>query len=507
MVTNQEIRLEEVFKTSGIPTYTYVDPQKYSELILNLRTPGRGLVVEGPSGIGKTTAVETALRKLGLPVTRLSARKPEDIEYIQMLPSIKNAGVVLVDDFHRLPSETRTSIADFMKTLADAESKDTKVIVLGINRAGDNLVQIAPDLVNRIDVIRFENEPDSKVYELIGKGEDILNTVITVKDDIVESAKGSFYLAQMLCREICMASNILQRHPQQTQTLISFEGVRANVWDRLGMSFKKRCEDFCIGTRLRKEGRAPYLQILNWLAMGKSWTLDLREQLRFHSNLRGSVSQVVDKGFLKDLIDKNNEIRQVLYFDERSDQLTVEDPQFLFYIRNIPWRQFSRDLGYISTFEFERRYDFALSFAGSDRAIAERLFSRLSDNELEVFYDKNEQHRMLAVDIEDYLRPIYQSEAQFVVVLLGPEYPQKIWTKIESDAFSARFGEDAVIPIWFSDTPPGMFDLTKKKGGCTFQREQNVDTQINTIVELLLKKLAEARIPAKESQPRLPSPF
>ncbi len=45
MVTNQEIRLEEVFKTSGIPTYTYVDPQKYSELILNLRTPGRGLVI------------------------------------------------------------------------------------------------------------------------------------------------------------------------------------------------------------------------------------------------------------------------------------------------------------------------------------------------------------------------------------------------------------------------------------------------------------------------------
>lgn len=495
MDLNPTIHLEEVFKTSGIPTYTYVDPQKYPELILNLRTPGRGLVIEGPSGIGKTTAVETALQKLNLPVTRLSARKPDDIEYIQMLPKIKDVGVVLIDDFHRLPTETRTSIADLMKVLADTETKETKIIVLGINRAAENLIQIAPDLVNRIDVIRFESEPDSKIYELIQKGGEILNVSITVKDDIVESAKGSFYLAQLLCREVCLASNILHGSPQQTQTTISFEAVRANVWDRLGMSFKKRCELFCTGTRLRKTGRAPYLYILNWLAMGKSWTLDLRQQLRIHTNLKLSVSQIIDKGYLSQLIDSSEELRQVFYYDERSKQLTVEDPQFLFYIRNIPWHQFSKDLGYISI-EFERRYDFALSFAGSDRDIAEKLFLKLSDNELEVFYDKNEQHRILAKDVEEYLRPIYQSEAQYIIVLLGIEYPHRIWTKIESDAFGARFGEDSVIPIWFSDVPSGMFDVSKKKGGFTFNRDIDISTQIDSIVELLLKKLEETRLPS-----------
>ena len=74
-------RLEEVFKTSGIPTYTFVRPIEYPSLIVALRTPGRGVVIEGPSGIGKTTAVTRALEEIGLAakVTRLSARRRDDL--------------------------------------------------------------------------------------------------------------------------------------------------------------------------------------------------------------------------------------------------------------------------------------------------------------------------------------------------------------------------------------------------------------------------------------------
>ncbi len=47
-------KLPEAIRT----THTFVEPVEYRDLLLNLRTPGRGLVIEGPSGIGKTTAVE-----------------------------------------------------------------------------------------------------------------------------------------------------------------------------------------------------------------------------------------------------------------------------------------------------------------------------------------------------------------------------------------------------------------------------------------------------------------
>lgn len=118
---------------------------------------------------------------------------------------------------------------------------------------------------------------------------------------------------------------------------------------------------------------------------------------------------------------------------------------------------------------------------------------RLQKKEVEVFYDRYEQHRILAVDVEEYLRPIYQSEAQFVVVLLGPEYPKRIWAKIESDAFRERMKDGAVVPVWFSDAPPSMFDESRRVGGIEFDRAKNLDTQVEVIAEQLMKKLREHR--------------
>src|SRR6516225_4910788 len=122
--------LEEVFKTSGVPSFTFVEPEEYADLVLSLRTPGRGVVIEGPSGIGKTTAVETALARLGMTatVTKLSARRPKDVEYIEALPGLGAAGIVIVDDFHKLRDDTRAALADYMKTLADEESRKTKIV-------------------------------------------------------------------------------------------------------------------------------------------------------------------------------------------------------------------------------------------------------------------------------------------------------------------------------------------------------------------------------------------
>src|ERR1035437_8253552 len=102
-------RLEEVFKTSGIPTYTFVKPLEYSSLLVALRTPGRGVVIEGPSGIGKITSVTRALAELNLAdaVTTLSARRRDDFDLIRELPVMKSFGTVLIDDFHRLPEALR----------------------------------------------------------------------------------------------------------------------------------------------------------------------------------------------------------------------------------------------------------------------------------------------------------------------------------------------------------------------------------------------------------------
>jgi Ni2+-binding GTPase involved in maturation of urease and hydrogenase len=163
--------LQDVFKTGGVPTVTFVRPREYPRIILNLKTAGRGLVIEGPSGIGKTTAIRQAVTELGLSdkIVRLSARKQEDVDYISIIPELKDFCIVLIDDYHALPEEIKANIANILKIMADEEVEGSKLVVIGINEAGNSLIHFAPDLVNRIDNIRFENNPDDKVAELIEK--------------------------------------------------------------------------------------------------------------------------------------------------------------------------------------------------------------------------------------------------------------------------------------------------------------------------------------------------
>ncbi len=488
------IKLEEVFKTNGIPTYTFVRPEEYNQLLVALRTPGRGIVIEGPSGIGKTTSIRAALDDLKVKneVLSLSGRNPKDLELINALHTMNDVGTVLIDDFHILDNQVKRNIADYLKLLADDENEKSKIIILGINHAGQTLIEFAGDLNNRLEIIRFESNPDEKIEELLEKGEKALNIEINVKNEVIQSSNGSFYIAQMLAHQICLDADIMEKQENCRATDISFELCRGKVFDKLSGVFMKPAESFSQGTRVRKEGRAPYLHLLYWLSESEEWSLNIDKVIRSHPEHRGSIIQVAEKGHLKSLIENNEDIEKVLHYDETSRILTVENPQFMYFIRNISWSKFAKDIGF-GSIGFSTPYDFALSFAGEDREVAEMLSDKLEEKETQVFYDKNEQHRILASNIEDYLRPIYQSDAEFIIVLLGKEYPKKIWTKFESEQFKERFKENAVIPIWFSDTDLGIFDESRKFGGITIDKNKDLEPQVDRIVEMCCKKLLESR--------------
>jgi hypothetical protein len=485
--------LEDVFKLSGVPSYTFVKPLEYDKLLVALRTPGRGVVIEGPSGIGKTTAVTKALgeQKIEEKTLRLSARKSDDRDLIHELPRMKELGVVIVDDFHRLEEPIQREFADFLKTLADEERKETKIIVVGINKAGDSLVNFAPDLNNRIDTIRFEANPDELVNELVAKGETALKVGLGIRDDIVKAASGSFYIAQMLAHETCLAGKVTEAQENHIRLNVSSELVRSRVMDNLARRYMNVAMRFAGGPRLRREGRAPYLHILKWLAEANEWSISLDREISTHPEQRGSAGQVVEKGYLEAFLKANpNEFNSILHYQSATHILTVEDPQFVFFLRNLNWNKLAERVGYLNI-RFDSKYDFALSFAGADRTIAQRLFETLTDAEFSVFYDANEQSRILAENVEDYLGPIYKSEASYVIALLGPEYPKRIWTKFESEQFKARFGQGAVIPVWFSTAPSGIFDESTRVGGIIFDPNGNIDTQITHLTNLVTKKLAE----------------
>jgi hypothetical protein len=77
---------------------------------------------------------------------------------------------------------TKGAIAQFMKTLADEEHQGSKLVVIGINKAGDHLVTFGHDIGLRIDVFKMEANPDNKIEELINKGEQALDVAFTDKE-------------------------------------------------------------------------------------------------------------------------------------------------------------------------------------------------------------------------------------------------------------------------------------------------------------------------------------
>lgn len=120
-------KLSQVFLKSGVPYVTFVEHEEFQPLKLALDQPGRGVVIEGPSGVGKTTAIKRAIEDLtgekvgqNPSIRILSARYPEHRELLQTLPKW-HSNTVVVDDFHRLDLPLQQSIVDHLKYLADTE--------------------------------------------------------------------------------------------------------------------------------------------------------------------------------------------------------------------------------------------------------------------------------------------------------------------------------------------------------------------------------------------------
>jgi hypothetical protein len=483
--------VEDVFKISGVPTFTFVKPSEFDRLKVALRTPGRGVVVEGPSGIGKSTAVIKVLDDLnvGKDVVKLSARDPADIEYIQVLPELSPFGTVIIDDFHRLDDTTKAQIADLLKVTADTEDRGRKLVIIGINEAGRALIKSAPDLSNRIDVIRFEIEPDSKIDELIKSGEKTLHVEIDAHELIVEKSRGSFYLAQLLCMDACIMAGITERPRKKLTVETSMAAIQRRVVDRQKERFGDTLRSFARGTKFRPGGRAPYLHILKWLSESDSWSISIPDEMRKHPSEKASVSVVLEAGYLQSLT-QAPAIAEILHFDPDAKILAVENPMLIFYLRNISWPAFVRDVGFTKV-DYRQNYDFALSFAGEDRSYAEHLRNGLEDSGHTVFYDYANQHRILGQDIETYMGPIYASDSRYVVAILGETYGKKRWTLFEESRYHDRIESGEVIPIWSTKIPPMPSDETRRRGGLEFDPSGDLLRQATAHAEILSRMIAE----------------
>lgn len=490
---NTNLLLEYIYCDSGVPQYTFIEPSEYTKTKVALRTPGRGVVVEGPSGIGKTTCIKKILEEIDLKATCLSARKKEDVECIKLLllTPQDDWGIVIIDDFHYFKDDIKKSISDLLKVCADEGRTNMKLVLIGINRAGESLVKLAADLNDRIETIKFQKNSNDKVLELIEKGEKALNISIQCKHEIVQESCGSFHIAQMLCKTICITQNITERTENLRRITTSIEAAIIQKMQELDRVFKRPVQLFAVGNRNRRGGRAPYLRLLRWLAACDEGAIQMNDICLQHPQYKASINQIADRGYISQLIAKHEEISNLLYYEANSRLLAVENPKFIFYLKHLNWDQFAKEMG----FNFEdcrTKYDFAISFAGERREYAKMIYDQLTENEYSVFYDKDLDISadILGRDLEKYFGPIYEADATYIIALIDYAYSQKIWPSFEMKKYEKRFKEDSVIPILFEDFHPSIVDPLYNKGCIRIDStKSDIQQQIKSVVESLIAKM------------------
>lgn len=144
-------------------------------------------------------------------------------------------------------------------------------------------------------------------------------------------------------------------------------------------------------------------------------------------------------------------------------------------------------------------YDVAISFAGEDRATAERFALILKANGLEVFYDIWEQASLWGRDLYQHLDDVYSRKARFCVMFLSEHYAAKAWTNHELKSAQARAfqkSDEYILPVRLDDTAvPGI----RPTLGYIDLRH----TTVEKAAELAIQKISAAKTRGSKDEGRM----
>jgi hypothetical protein len=130
-------------------------------------------------------------------------------------------------------------------------------------------------------------------------------------------------------------------------------------------------------------------------------------------------------------------------------------------------------------------FDVAISFAGTERALAEQLAEKLRAAGITVFYDYFYAEHLWGKNLTAFLDEIYGRKAKFCVVFVSKEYRDRKWTIHELRSAQAKAlqqkGEEYILPVKIDDT---QLDGLPSNVGYL-----DVAVGIDRIAEMLMAKL------------------
>jgi hypothetical protein len=357
----------------------------------------------------------------------------------------------VVDDFHRLEKDTKELLANLAKVIAEKDEREglPKLILIGINNVGSDLIQLVPDIARRIGIHRIAPGTPAVIAEMIELGSAQLNIEVANNPAIMEDSRGDYWLTQQICKTICISAGIDQT--QKDKRKIDWEPVqiKARVVEALYHNYDPAVRDFCRGRRFRSTND-PYYKLLRAVSEQDRSNVDLTELANSRQDIKGSINNVKDHR-LRVLLEQKGVCARYFYYDADTKNFAIEDPALFYYLKNLNWEELRQRCGFRDDArDFE--WDVALSFAGENRAFADFIGTQLRELDISVFYDRNYEDNYLGGLWSQQFFDIFVHRSRLVVAILDRHHRDKVWPTFERECFTARVANGELIPLFLDET-------------------------------------------------------
>lgn len=501
-------QLSDVFNEAQIPTVTFVPPREFLDIVGSLRTIGKHLTLCGPSGCGKTTLAKKALEKAQIfPGDQywISGRDFSDLENLddvlekafgcdrsEINEWMQACKIIVIDDFHHLCYSARIEIAKRLKRWHELH---IRCFVIGIAESAHQLLESDQELGIRNDPYDMRVQDERFIEAIIRLGEKALNFSFseTTLQLFVQASKGIPSAIHVICRVACLRSDLFETCPENREISPTIDDIKDGVLRIYKGKFQNKIIGLSKGKQQAASVHNTYFQIIRHICLIDKSEIGVEE---IRARIVGAGADDKEKARLntsfynciKNLqaVIEERGLNDALYYDANSKTISIEDPSFRFYLTLADLDEIAKS---VKVRKGRYPWDVAVSFAGDQRAMVEGFRDLLNQRGYTVFYDFDEQHKLWGQNLRLKLADVYANDAEYMIVFLSKEYPEKDWP-----AFEIEIGKEAkkkrtqeyLLPLIVDDV--NIVGLPKDVGYLDLRT-----TSIEQAVETLIKKIEEGQ--------------